>query len=114
MTNSDLITRFEAFLLTEKRVSQNTFLAYKNDLQQFLAYLQVNSFEIVSICSQEIKNFLAILKEQNVSPQSISRKISTLKTFFKYLTNRFDIADKGHELLFPKTEKKLPHHLNEE
>lgn len=114
MTNSDLITRFEAFLLTEKRVSQNTFSAYKNDLQQFLAYLQANSFEIVSIGSQEIKNFLAILKEQNVSPQSISRKISTLKTFFKYLANRFDITDKAHELLFPKTEKKLPHYLNEE
>jgi integrase/recombinase XerD len=114
MNNNDLITKFEAFLLTEKRVSHNTFSAYKNDLQQFLTYLQTHAFEIASISSQEIKKFLAILKDQQVSPQSISRKISTLKTFFKYLASRFDIADKAAELLFPKTEKKLPHYLNEE
>lgn len=114
MTNNDLITKFEAFLLTEKRVTRNTFSAYKNDLQQFLNYLQTQALEIASMSCQEIKNFLTTLKEQKISPQSISRKISTLKTFFKYLSQRFDIPDKAHELLFPKTEKKLPHYLNEE
>lgn len=114
MSNNDFITKFEAFLLTEKRVSHNTFIAYKKDLAHFLQYLEKHTLHIVSMNNNEMKQFYADLKELGLSPQSISRKISALKTFFKYLSLHFNITNKAQELLFPKTEKKLPHYLNEQ
>lgn len=114
MTNQDLITKFEAFLLTEKRSAHNTFMAYKKDLQQFLEYLEKNNLHIDSMSSADMRLFYGDLHSQGLSAQSVSRKISTLKTFFKYLAMHCNIANKAQDLLFPKTEKKLPHYLTEQ
>lgn len=108
------LTHFEMFLLTEKRVSQNTFSAYQRDIKQFLQFLQTNKQTLKKCGKPQLKKFLRVLKTGGSTAKTISRKISSLKLFFSFLHDRFDFENKASSLVFPKTEKKLPVYLTEQ
>lgn len=108
-----MVTRFEAYLLTEKRVSQNTFNAYKLDLNQFMLFLAGNHIELENVTGQDLKNYLHHLKEQKLSARSMSRKISSLKSFFAYASHYLGWDNITEELCFPKLDKRLPNYLSE-
>ncbi len=77
---------FLAYLQYQKRYSPHTVAAYKNDLESFTAYL-IKEFEIQQIALVKatiVRSWLASLKEANMESKSINRKISSLKSFFKY------------------------------
>ena len=77
---------FIQYLQFQKRYSQNTILSYQNDLTDFFDYL-VTQFSITTVAEAKptfIRSWLAQLKEKGVKSKSINRKISTLKSFFKY------------------------------
>ena len=95
-------TKFEAYLLTEKRVSKNTFLSYQKDLNQFIEFIEKNEISFQKITGDELKKFVHYLHGLKLSARSIARKISTLKTFFAYLATHFDIKNSAKELHFPK------------
>ncbi len=108
-------TKFEAYLLTQKRVSDNTFGAYKRDINQFVLFLQKQEIEkLPTITLTHLKSFLSYLNEHGVGARSLARKISALKAFFLYLNERFEIANLAAELHIPKIEKKLPQYLQED
>ena len=107
-------TKFEAYLLTEKRVSKNTFLSYQKDLEQFVQFLIRNSFDLEIITGDELKKFVHHLHGLRLSASSIARKISTLKAFFSYLHSTFSFNNRAKELHFPKIEKRLPLYLTED
>lgn len=74
-------------LLYEKRYSSHTIEAYKCDLQQFEDYLN-RIYETVDdreVIYPMVRSWLASLIEGGVSPRSVNRKLSSLKTYFKYL-----------------------------
>ena len=106
-------TSFSTFLLTEKRVSKNTFLAYSRDIEQFLNFFKSKKVTIKSCNKNDIKKFLKKLKDQGVSAKTLSRKISCLKAFFNFLSDRFKIPNRAGSLIFPKIEKTLPIYLTE-
>ena len=113
--SNQTITKFHAYLLTEKRVSANTFSAYKRDISQFLDYLSTNNIELDSMGIQEVKNYLGFLKEVlHLTARSSTRKISALKVLFLFLHERFNFVNLAEDLTFPKLEKKLPNYLSEE
>ncbi len=105
---------FERYLLTERRVSQNTFDAYKRDILQFADFLDRNSYDILKISVKELKDFLKELRQQALSAASVSRKISCLKTFFKHLEEKYGFKNHAEHLTLPKLDKKLPHFLSED
>lgn len=109
----DLQTKFESYLLTQKRVSQNTFAAYKRDLQQFVQYITKKKVTLKELHKKHIKAFLKALHTQQLSASSMARKISTLKSFFNFANERFELHNFGKELVIPKIEKKLPEYLTE-
>ncbi len=111
MKNSDYTTRFEAYLLTEKRVSDNTFGAYKKDIEQLSEFL--GERPLTEIDAADLKSFLKELHDQGISARSLARKISTLKAFFRYLNTRFGIENISKDLRFPRLERKLPRYLTE-
>lgn len=114
MTIADLITKFEAYLLTEKRVSQNTFMAYKRDLQQlvrFLARQELHSLPMVSL--EHLKQFIHTLHEAKLSVHSIARKMAALKGFYGYV-EQFGIENYAKELTMPKLPQRLPEFLSEQ
>jgi len=108
------LTHFEMFLLTEKRISQNTFSAYRKDIEQFLKFLDKNKKTLKGCGKPQLKKFLRELKTNGISAKSVSRKISSLKLFFSFLHDRFEFENKAASLVFPKVEKKLPVYLTEQ
>ena len=78
---------FLKYLQFEKRLSRHTILAYSGDLEQFYTYLQT-TYEIKKLSDINhtvIRSWVVELMEQKISPRSVNRKITTLKTFYKYL-----------------------------
>jgi integrase/recombinase XerD len=109
----DYYANFQTYLLTEKRVSQNTFLAYKRDIDQFGLFLKQRRVEISSCKKDHLKAFLKDLKDQGLSAKSLSRKISSIKRFFDFLNLKYDVPNISAALTFPKIEKTLPNYLSE-
>lgn len=112
--STDIVNRFIAYLLTEKRVSHNTFAAYRRDIQQFMFYLRQNNLLLENLHSKDLKSFLKYLKDLSLSARSMSRKISSLKTFYGYLEQHHGWHNLAIELTFPKLEKRLPSYLSEQ
>ncbi len=114
MDAKQIQTKFEAYLLTEQRVSTNTFFSYKRDINQFIEFLEKNNIFLEKLTGDELKQFVHHLYGLKLSARSIARKISTLKTFFSYLSSHFDIKNNTKELHIPKIEKRLPTYLTQE
>lgn len=114
MKNSTVFTQFERYLLTEKRVSENTFSAYKSDLRQFERFLNDNNIDIFEVLYQDLQKFLAFMRDQNLSARSAARKIATLKAFFSYTSQRLGIKNPAQELKIPSIKKSLPNVISEQ
>jgi len=110
---TDVVNRFIAYLLTEKRVSHNTFAAYRRDIQQFMFFIKQNDLALEKLSVKDLKGFLKYLKDLELSARSMSRKISSLKTFYGYLEHHLGWVNLAIELTFPKLEKRLPSYLSE-
>lgn len=108
-----LITKFEAFLLTEKRVAHNTFAAYKRDIAQYTHFLLTRKIALEKAGTEHIKDFLHHLHEQKLTAQSVSRKISSLKSLYAYLHTHHSFENHARDLITPKLEKRLPQYLTE-
>lgn len=111
MSDIFFIQQFDTFLRSEKKVSVHTSKAYLNDLKQCFDYLK-EQFEIDSIGEVShllIKSWLSSLIEAKMDARSINRKISALKTYYKYLL-KHRLVEKNPMLKVssPKTAKKLP------
>ena len=113
MRDKDLVTKFESYLLTERRVSKNTFDAYSRDLQQLILFLKKEKVVLQDISPQQIKKFLKHLQQAGVKARSRARKISCLRTFFQFANEHYDIVDPTHYIVSPRLEKKLPSYLTE-
>lgn len=105
------ITVFLKYLELEKRFSTHTITAYKSDLLQFFAYLE----EIYSLTSiLEVRHFhirawIVELMQNKITPRSINRKLSTLKTYYKFLKRRKEIQENPMlKVIAPKVGKRLP------
>jgi integrase/recombinase XerC len=105
------IKLFTQYLSTEKRYSTLTVQAYQMDLEQFFYFTEstYDAMAVQHIKHTHIKTWLAHLSEQQVSSRSINRKISTLKSFFKYLLRQGEIVSLPTiKIISPKSEKRLP------
>lgn len=110
------IHRFHTFLTAEKKVSPHTVKAYIGDLDDFAQYVRLN-FEVESIQTVShlfIKSWLSGMMAAGMDPRSVNRKISSLKTYFKYLL-KHGLVDKDPMLKVtsPKNSKKLPVYIEE-
>lgn len=111
--DQDLIEQFHMHLLAEKRVAQNTFLAYKRDIAQLFAYLKKQK-KALNVCEKRhLVLFLKSLKNAGLQAKTLSRKISSLKLLFGFLAERFGYTDIAKKLITPKVDKKLPSFLTE-
>lgn len=111
------IQYFLNYLKFEKRFSQHTIISYETDLQQFFSFL-VSDYEsptIKSISSAFVRTWLAQLKSvEDISAKSINRKISTLKSFFKYQLKIGEIEKTPMTtIVAPKVSKRLPVYVEE-
>jgi len=100
----------------EKRYSQNTIISYQNDLEQFFTYL-ISQFEgptVEQITASWVRSWLAELKGDDLSAKSINRKISSLKSFFKYQMKSGVLQQTPMTtVVSPKLSKRLPSFVEE-
>ena len=110
------IDSFIYYLKYERSYSPYTIQAYAKDLRQFEAYLKgkVDTFDPIQVDLDIVRGWIVLLLEQKKSPVSVNRKLSSLKSFFKYLVKRGDIATNPLRLAVgPKTKKPLPYFVKE-
>jgi integrase/recombinase XerC len=109
--------KFINYLSSEKRFSNHTIVAYSTDLSQFAQFLADNfqiKDQVSQINFQIVRNWIASLLEEGVSPRSVNRKISTLKTYFRYLIREQIILESPMlKVVAPKSKKRLPIFIEE-
>jgi len=107
------IEKFLRYLEIERNASAHTILNYKLDLNVFGAFLKDVPVEDVGYLL--VRKFLAHLKEQNLSARSIGRKLSSVRSFFKFLVRDGYLKTNPTDAISsPKLEKSLPKFLTEE
>jgi len=110
------ISQFLDQLKFEKKFSLHTQVAYQNDLKQFSDFLLLE-YQIVAIESIKhllVRSWIAQFLDKGVSARSVNRKLSTLKSFFKYaMRERWIEIDPMAKIQGPKMGKKLPVFMEE-
>ena len=111
------VQSFVDYLKFEKRYSLHTVRSYQDDLSQFFSYLdgQFGTLMIGEINSAFVRSWLASLMEDGIVPKSIHRKVSTLKSFFKFHVRSGLIQQTPmSHVSVPKVGKRLPVFIKEE
>ena len=112
-----LIDDFLNYLQYERNYSEHTIKAYGTDLRSFEEYVrehQEGRFEPSEIDTDIVRCWLVCLMEEKISSRSVNRKLSSLKSFFKFLMKRGEISVDPLRLLSgPKTNKPLPCFIKE-
>ena len=107
---------FFEFLQFQKRYSKHTLISYKNDLASFFTFLQLQypDTTITEIKAVYVRSWMADLKDNEMSARSLNRKISSLRSFFKYLLkNEIVKSNPVTGITSPKMPKRLPQFINE-
>ncbi len=112
----NLKEKFIDYITNEKNYSKHTVSAYNKDLDQFLLFLKNKTSSVKEIDYSVIRDYLTELYNKNYTKKTISRNISTLRSFFKFLLMTKVINKNPMTLISnPKEDKKLPNflHINE-
>ena len=103
------IDRFCNFLKVEKDISPHTLRAYTRDLGEFLLFTDKKVSDINNL---DIRDFLASLHHKKLKKSSISRKLATIRSFFKYLYREGSVTKNPAKFVSsPKVQKVLPRFL---
>lgn len=107
MTNADLISKFINFLKTERHYSNHTISNYQRDLKFLVTFIKGKKID-----RSVAREYLLALEKKRFSRRSIARKLSSARSFFRFLA-REKKTDKNpfENLLTPKLPKKLPNFL---
>lgn len=109
---TELLNSFYSYLLIEKKYSNNTIESYRIDLQKFSSFMKK---DIANISSDDIHEYLKYLSSMKLSEKSVSRNISCLKSFYKFLLIEKIVSKNPMDNIeIPKVRKSLPKSLTEE
>lgn len=107
---------FISYLKYEKRNSSHTVTAYKKDLDQFVLFSteMIGEFDVKRVDAKLVRSWIVSLMEQQYTPRSVNRKISTLKAFYRFLMkNEIVENNPAVNIPVPKIRKKLPNFVEE-
>ncbi len=109
---NSLIEAFTKYLKFEKNASKHTQRSYLHDAHEFIKYLEQKNLELHKLKLSHLRAYLGNIYT-NKESSTMSRKLSALKTFFKFLKRENHIKENHAELLsVPKRRQKLPSFLN--
>lgn len=104
-----MIEKYKRYLLLEKGLSSNTIEAYMSDLQKLINFAESRQLTFNSIGQNHLEEFVADLHDKKISPRSMSRVISGIKSFFRFLLlDNYRDDNPGEMLESPKIGLKLP------
>jgi integrase/recombinase XerC len=102
--------KFLNYLLSEKRFSLNTVVAYENDLKQFFEFTKIDTLtSLTEVNHQLIRSWIVDLVDSEFSNKSVNRKLSSLRSFVKWAKkNDYLIQNPFKKVVAPKVTKRLP------
>jgi integrase/recombinase XerD len=103
-----VLKSFLDHLRIEKGLSPNSITAYDRDLRKFALFINSESLEYSSLTEEDISRYEASLKGLDLSPASINRAISALRSFYLYLGIEYEIANPMQAVERRKLTRKLP------
>ncbi|MDD3478008.1 MAG: site-specific tyrosine recombinase XerD [Candidatus Izemoplasmatales bacterium] len=113
----NLLKEYVYYLKVTKNLSKNTIVSYQNDLSDYLTFLseQYAIKDMSRVEKKHVMNYMAKMKRQKLSEKSIARKLSSIRTFHRFLLVE-KIVDENVVLKIsrPKVKKQLPTVLNVE
>ena len=116
MSDSDrqILDAFIDNIWIEKGLSQNTLDSYRSDLEQFSKWLKKNNLSYIKTSKKEILSYLSFLFQKGLGSKTVARKLSSLKSFFRYLVFKSIIPnDPSSEVETPKLLKSIPKSISE-
>lgn len=116
MSDSDrqILDAFIDNIWIEKGLSQNTLDSYRSDLEQFSKWLKKNNLSYLKTSKKEILSYLSFLFQKGLGSKTVARKLSSLKSFFRYLVFKSIIPnDPSSEVETPKLLKSIPKSISE-
>ncbi len=111
----ELIEAYVRYLTAERNLSSYTLRNYRSDLRDFGRYLEAEGIGALKVDRQSFRRYLAHLHEAGTAAASVSRKVSTIHAFYRFLV-REDILERDPLMgvSIPKREKRLPKILGKE
>lgn len=105
---------FLNYIKYEKRYSQNTFLSYAKDLEQFTTFCDINKKQLINADHKLIRTWIISLIDNQISTRTINRKITSLKSFYKFLIREGKLKTNPlDKVLTLKITKELPSFVKE-
>ncbi len=111
-----LTDSFLNYLRYERNYSDKTVTAYREDLEQFRRFVEerVDSFIPDQVDSTDVRDWMVVLMDRGYTATSVNRKLSSLRSFYKFLLKRGEITiDPLQKIAGPKKKKTLPSFIKE-
>ena len=116
MSDSDRLV-LDAFIdniWIEKGLSKNTLESYRSDLEQFSNWLKTKDLSFSKTAKKDILSYLSFLFKSGLGSKTVARKLSSLKSFFRYLVFKSIIqVDPSNDIETPKLLKSIPKSISE-
>ncbi len=111
--NNKKLEKFLDYLRYQRNYSENTITNYQNDIEEFLVFINKEGIkDFTKVTYSDIRFYLTDLYNKKFSRNTVSRKLSSLRSFYKYLLSEGDINDNPFSLVSsPKKEMILPKFL---
>jgi site-specific recombinase XerD len=111
----DKLDQFLAYLKHERHALPNSVISYRSDLSMMLNYFKERNIELENVDHKVIRDYLLTLHKRKLKRTSIYKKVSCIKSFFKFCKERSWIRkDPAKIIEFPKFEKPIPSFLTEQ
>ena len=107
---------FLKYLKFERRCSKHTVVAYRKDLDQFeeFVFKTVGDFDVLKVDTKLIRNWVVELMSHGITPKTVNRKVTALKSFYRYLLLQELLeVNPATSVITPKLPKRLPEFVDE-
>ncbi|NLJ65755.1 MAG: tyrosine recombinase [Clostridiales bacterium] len=105
----DILGLYKSHLMNEKSVSVNTLECYMRDIKQYKAYVLNTEVSINAADQSIVQAYINSLQDEGISSATILRKLSSIRSFYKFLVSINEISsDPTENLETPKNKRKLP------
>ncbi|WP_353139290.1 tyrosine-type recombinase/integrase [Pseudopedobacter sp.] len=103
------LERFFNYITYEKKYSAHTIQSYRTDIAQYQSFLHLFEVDILSATHQQIRSWIMEMIDKEISPRTVNRKISALKTLYSFLSSEELILENPtQKIIAPKMAKELP------
>ena len=109
------LDEFIKYLKVQKNYSDMTILNYKKDLEEYDVFLEYKKYKYDDMDYKKCTDYLIFLNSKNLKKTSISRRLSSLRTYYKFLVLNNYVSNNPFALVSsPKKEKRIPKFINYE